>query len=442
MMEKREAQEDELCKSVASGALHPVVIQVWQKTRIDWSLAGEGISDALRKHRLGSRERRYAVEVIYGMVRHLRRLDEALRLGGITQTASGRDRLRILTYLLLEGGLATSDAEAMAPDVDWSAVAGVDDTVRRDRNAVRRLAVGASLPDWLSKNVHRQHGEAAVELMAGLNQRAPLTVRVNRLRSDRSATLEALAAAEVSASPGRYGPDAISLDEGINVRSLDLYQRGDIEVQDEASQLVAELVGAQPGERVVDLCAGAGGKTLALAAAMGNKGRLIAADIDSRKLNRLRKRARRAGVTNVQTVVLPPDGHLPAALEALANSCDRVLVDAPCSAIGTLRRHPEVRWRLQQSELERYPRLQTSILERASTLLAPGGRLVYATCTVLDAENRAVVDAVGASTELASVPVSELLDSEVCDAEGAYLEMFPHRHGTDGFFAAVMRSTS
>jgi 16S rRNA (cytosine967-C5)-methyltransferase len=198
-----------------------------------------------------------------------------------------------------------------------------------------------------------------------------------------------------------------------------------------------------PRSRVVDYCAGAGGKTLALAAAMASAGRISACDVDRRKLAELKKRARRAGASNIESVELEGEG-LPPALRSLERAAARVLVDAPCSGVGSLRRNPEARWRLDPADLRRMPELQLAIARRALDLVAPGGRLIYATCTLLRAENQAVVERLLAeNTDLAIVPPKEIWSAAraapLTDATGAFMELLPHRHGTDGFFAAVLR---
>jgi len=209
-------------------------------------------------------------------------------------------------------------------------------------------------------------------------------------------------------------------------------------VMDEGSQLVAELVAPPPGGRVLDACAGAGGKTLALGALLAGKGRVLALDTDGKKLEELRRRARRAGLTNVEARPIK-EGPL-----GIKGQFDRVLVDAPCSGLGTLRRNPEARWRLTPADLDELPARQRAILERYAPLVAPGGRLVYATCTVDAAENDAVVDAfVRAHPDFTPVPAKEILGRaralELGDGER--LRLLPHVHGTDGFFAAVLRRT-
>ncbi len=240
--------------------------------------------------------------------------------------------------------------------------------------------------------------------------------------------------------------------------------------------MIAELMAPPARSWVVNYCAGAGGKTLALAALLGNRGRVVAADVDARKLHELRRRTRRASIGNIQAVTLERDGGWPPALVDLDGKVERVLVDAPCSAVGTLRRHPEVRWRLSPDEVARYPEIQVQLCERALTLVAQGGYLVYATCTVLAPENQGVIERVlAAHPGFSLVPVRTLApalwgasaepaagspgqppapagpttapgpgpDADALDAlsgpDGRYLRLDPARHGTDGFFAAVLR---
>jgi 16S rRNA (cytosine967-C5)-methyltransferase len=220
------------------------------------------------------------------------------------------------------------------------------------------------------------------------------------------------------------------------------FREGMFEQQDEGSQLVAELVAPSPGAVVVDACAGEGGKTLALAARMGGKGRIFACDVSEAKLETLRRRAKRIGVTNVQTIVLPREGALPGPLAGLR--ADRVLIDAPCSGVGTLRRNPELRQRLDRNAPSRLAAEQRAIAARFLPLVAPGGRLIYATCTVLREEDEATVDAIRAlDPSLTPMRVLEIWGAPrgqpLADASGTHLRLFPHVHGTDGFFASVLR---
>jgi 16S rRNA (cytosine967-C5)-methyltransferase len=272
-----------------------------------------------------------------------------------------------------------------------------------------------------------------------------MTVRANRLKTTRDALAKAFAAHGLATTPGRYGEDALVVDSRTNLFALPELKDGLFEMQDEGSQLLAALVAPGPRDTVVDLCAGAGGKTLALAAMMGNKGRIVACDIDGAKLEELRRRARRAGVTTVDTIHLH-DGVWPDALEDRRDSVTRVLVDATCSGVGALRRNPEARWRMAEADIADFARRQREIALHAATLLAPGGLLVYATCTLLAAENQAVAEAVADARGLEIVPPSTVLGERAAELtaalttdDGRWFTVAPDRHGTDGFFAAILR---
>jgi 16S rRNA (cytosine967-C5)-methyltransferase len=416
-----------------------LVLELWTRTRIDWGFASDRIADVFRRERaLGSRERREVAETLYGMIRQARRIDFALE--PLRLPAERRELARYLAYRVLEGELDPARAAAELPG-DWAAVAAVDQRVARERDPVRRLGLGRSLPDWLARRFLDEYGDEADGLLAALNQRAPLTLRANTLRTSRAALADRLASEGLASHPTRYASQGLTLDMRTNVFGLAAFKEGWLEAQDEASQLCAELVAPPPRGLVVDACAGAGGKTLALGAAMESKGRLIALDTHERKLDELRRRARRAGLSNARAVAVDDD-RWPDEVEALRGRADRVLVDAPCSGLGALRRNPEARWRLSEDDLERLPRQQHAIAARAQALVAPGGRLIYATCTILRAENQAVVERLlipGWELVRAAEIWGTARASAVCDLSGTFLTLRPDRHDTDGFFAAVLR---
>ncbi len=259
-----------------------------------------------------------------------------------------------------------------------------------------------------------------------------MTVRANTLVGDRDALAAELAAEKLETHAGRWIDTALIVDSRTNLFATKPFGRGAFEAQDEGSQLLAELATPTTAKPlVVDYCAGAGGKTLALAARLGNRGRIVASDIDAGKLEELRRRARRAQVSNTRAVGIVE-------LDELRGKADVVLVDAPCSGVGALRRNPEARWRLREDELASFAKRQHEILADAAKLLAPGGRLVYATCSLLACEN---ADVVAAFDQLVPVPLGDVLDPARVtsfEREGAFTAT-PHRHGTDGFFAAVLR---
>ncbi|HEX2764218.1 MAG TPA: RsmB/NOP family class I SAM-dependent RNA methyltransferase [Allosphingosinicella sp.] len=286
----------------------------------------------------------------------------------------------------------------------------------------------SAVPGWLAARFDAVIG---AEDLASLSGRAPLDLRVNRLRGTRDEAAAAFAGAE----PTPHSPIGLRLPEAAPVDGTPAWDSGLVEVQDEGSQLLALACEARPGDTVVDLCAGAGGKTLALAAEMGNSGRLIASDSDRGRLSRMPARLTRAGVTIVEPRLLDP-GRERSALEDLTGKADLVLVDAPCSGTGTWRRNPELRWRLTRDMLERNVKLQAYLLDLATGLLAPGGRLVYAVCSLLAEEGRDQAEALGARSSL----VSQVVPIEAGRDAGAGRILTPARDGTDGFFVARWRA--
>ena len=297
-----------------------------------------------------------------------------------------------------------------------------------------------SLPRWIAERFIRQLGlDEARALARAMNQRAPLTIRANLLAGDRDALREKLAAEGTDAEPTRFSPWGLVLDGHENAFSLSAFREGRFEMQDEGSQLIALACGARPGWTVVDACAGAGGKSLALAAEMRNKGSLHALDSDAERLDEARRRARRAGVHNLRARAIAAGPEAEAQLQDLAGKADVVLVDAPCSGLGTLRRKPDARWRLTPDDPARFAALQRDLVRRFAALVRPGGRLVYATCSIGPTENEEVADAAG-EMGLSPAPIAPLLGEERARALGAgeaRLTVLPHRHGTDGFFMAT-----
>ena len=282
-----------------------------------------------------------------------------------------------------------------------------------------------SWPDALVPEIERALGDEAPLFAAACNLPGPVTVRANRLRLDRDGLAERLRAEGVPSHDARYATDALHLDGRPNVLGLRAHQEGLFEVQDEGSQLVGALVEARPGQRLLDLCAGAGGKTLLLAAALHGSGRVDAYDVDREALERLRQRAERAGASSAVRV-------LPAVPE---ESYDAVLVDAPCSTLGSLRRGPDVRWRLEVASFGKWPPVQRALLETAAPRVEAGGRLVYATCTIRHEENEDVVRAF-----LEGHPEFQQVEAPVAAElrRGPALVVLPHRQGTDGFYGAVL----
>lgn len=312
-----------------------------------------------------------------------------------------------------------------------------DDLLERHRH---------NLPEWMVGPLKAQVGDGFWPLVESLQQPAPLDLRVNTLNDKRADVQKELAAAALKAVPTPFSPWGLRIDGKPALNKLDAFMRGAVEVQDEGSQLLALLLDAKRGEMVVDFCAGAGGKTLAIGATMRNTGRLYAFDTSAHRLDALKPRLARSKLSNVHPAAIAHERD--ERIKRLAGKIDRVLVDAPCSGLGTLRRNPDLKWRQSPKSVEELTAKQTAILQSAARLVKSGGRLVYATCSVLPEENEAIAEAFSAAN-----PDFELQDAksllEALKVEGAdglcaggeggtrYLRLWPHLHATDGFFAAV-----
>jgi 16S rRNA (cytosine967-C5)-methyltransferase len=283
-------------------------------------------------------------------------------------------------------------------------------------------------------------------LVESLNQPAPLDLRVNTLHDKRADVQQELKLAGIASEATPYSPWGLRLEGKPALGKLDAFARGAVEVQDEGSQLLALLLDAKRGEMVVDFCAGAGGKTLAIGATMRNTGRLYAFDTSAHRLDALKPRLARSKLSNVHPAAIAHERD--ERIKRLAGKIDRVIVDAPCSGLGTLRRNPDLKWRQSPQSVQEMSVKQGAILQSAARLLKPGGRLVYATCSLLPQENEAIAQAFSqANPEFSLLAVGELLGqlkldnaANLCSGgEGGldYLRLWPHRHGTDGFFAAT-----
>lgn len=304
-----------------------------------------------------------------------------------------------------------------------------------------------NLPEWLATPLKAQLGAAAFwSLAESLQQPAALDLRVNALQAKRADLLPELRKAGLAAQATPYSPWGIRVDGKPALTKLDAFTRGAIEVQDEGSQLLALLLDAHRGEMVVDFCAGAGGKTLAIGATMRNTGRLYAFDVSGHRLDALKPRLARSGLSNVHPAAIAHERD--DRVKRLSGKIDRVLVDAPCSGLGTTRRNPDLKWRQSPEGIQELVAKQTAILASAARLVKPGGRLVYATCSILTEENEAIAEAFQAEhRDFIVEPVAGLLaDLKVPDAQKLcsgpnggldYLRLWPHVHHTDGFFAAV-----
>ena len=416
--------------------------------RHEGRLADRALDFTLRhKKHLYSNERRAVAERVYALLRRQRTVDfllEHAHRGFASLERTRQDVLRLGASRVLHGEtLSESERATLLGDLGPQAL----ESLARAARALealppdKRFPIAASLPDFLATRFRETFGPDAESAAEAMNERAPLTARVNGFKGDREWLRARLEQEGVSATPTPLSPLGLNLDTHINAFSLETFRDGGFELQDEGSQLLGLLVDAPP-TRVVDACAGAGGKTLQLAVQMKNRGDLHALDIEEWRIEELRKRTRRAGVHNVRTQVIPAEGpEVEAALTALQGKADRVLVDAPCSGTGTLRRKPDARYRLTPEMIADHVARQKRLLERFSTLVKPGGRLIYGTCSVLREENEAVVeDFLSRHPDYSVRAASEELGAELGArvSTGPYLRLAPHLHGTDGFFGAIL----
>lgn len=378
---------------------------------------------------LGHRDRGVIAETVYAVLRNLRHLEAWCgdRVTARRLVVAAQVRVFGLSSRNLEGAVSTGELAWIAERREGS------------KKEELSLAERADLPDWLAeKLVARLGEEKTLALAQALNQAAPLDLRVNPIKAKREQVLERLTADAVEATPGRYSPYAIRLADKPALSRYPLFLEGAFEVQDEGSQLLGLLLGAKRGEMVADFCAGAGGKTLLLGAQMRSTGRLYAFDTSEKRLARLKPRLARSGLSNVHTSAIAHEND--ARLKRLAGKIDRVLVDAPCSGLGTLRRNPDLKWRQSPEAIAELVVKQGAILAAASRLLKKGGRLVYATCSLLDEENDSIVDAfLAAHPGFRTLSAQQVLaDQDIAIECGERLRLDPLSHGTDGFFAAVM----
>ena len=390
--------------------------------------ADSTLSRYFRDHpRLGARERGVVAEAVYGMLRNKSVYTNFAETGG-------GPMMRRMALLGLADAAGTDALGGLSEEEQgW-----LQRVMEIDR-ANLPTALRTNMPAWILERLFAQHGEpGALAMIAALNLPASLDLRVNTIKSNREDVIEALTHAGLAPDPTPYAPLGLRLLKKPSLQNMPLFKDGAIEVQDEGSQLLVQIVNAKRGEMVVDFCAGAGGKTLALGALMRNTGRLYAFDVSDKRLAKLKPRLARSGLSNVHPVLIAHEND--AKVKRLAGKIDRVLVDAPCSGLGTLRRNPDVKWRQTAQGIDELNVKQIAILRGAARLVKPGGRLVYATCSVLDEENEAIVQQfLAAHEDFALVKMSAVLAEQKITLEmDDYLKLLPNLHQTDGFFAAVL----
>lgn len=390
---------------------------------------------------IGSKDRRAIADMVWAVLRRQARLnwwlDHLNHLKGV--------RALVLAHCAFEGLPLTPDMfsgvhATYGLDADERKL--IDrikgqDIFHRDQPAW----VKGEFPQWLTPRLQSLWGDDMAREIAAMRDEAPLDLRINTLKTDRATAIKRLASEKVQAQPTPISPLGVRLKERIALVQSPTWRDGWVEVQDEGSQLVALLTDPKPGEAVCDFCAGAGGKTLALAAAMQNKGRLVACDVAEWRMDKAQDRFRRAGIHNITRRVL--ESETDKWVKRSAKSFDRVLVDAPCTGTGTWRRNPDAKWQLQEQDLLELVERQASILASAARLVKPGGRLVYATCSVMAEENENQVLAFLSAHpdfQLLSVPhIWSAVAETPCPVTTDWLRLTPRTHHTDGFFAAALQ---
>ena len=377
---------------------------------------------------LGGRDRALIADTVYAALRRRRLLEK------VTPKATPRE-IALATLVKLQGvGLGQIESSLRDGEKEWL-------TALKAQNLDEQpLEVRVDLPDWVIERLRpAMKDEEILALGRSLQQPAPLDLRVNTLKAPREGVLDRLDHDEIAAQPTKFSPFGVRLREKPALNQHPMFLDGAVEVQDEGSQLLGMLMEPRRGEMVVDFCAGAGGKTLQMGAAMGSSGRLYAFDVSDKRLANLGPRLKRSGLSNVfpQRIANEND----AKVKRLRGKIDRVLVDAPCTGLGTLRRNPDLKVRQNEAAIAELNVKQRAILDAAATLLKPGGRLVYGTCSLLVEENEDMVrEFLGRHADFSLVPAREVLERQgvKLPEAGEFLRLYPHVHETDGFFAAVL----
>ena len=398
------------------------------------------LSEFFRNNRdLGTKERAFVAESVYGVLRRLRFLSTVT---ATDDTDSDDARKLVLAWMLRIQGMSIQKMEPMLSEqqIEWAR------TIKAKSMDKIPLAVQADVRDWLWDKLVAQYGETeALTIARSMHEGATLDLRVNTIKATRDEVMAKFVAenatGETNITKTPYSPIGLRMPLRLNISRHVLFTEGQIEVQDEGSQILAHLVAAKRGMMVADFCAGAGGKTLAMGALMRNTGRLYAFDVSEKRLHSLGQRLKRSGLSNLNAQRI--NGENDPKLKRLNGKFDRVLVDAPCTGLGTLRRNPDLKWRQTPQDLAELTVKQAAILARASKLTKAGGRLIYSTCSLLSDENEQIAENFLANhPDFQLISAAEILSQQQINLDtGKYLKLLPHLHHTDGFFAAVFEKT-
>jgi 16S rRNA (cytosine967-C5)-methyltransferase len=420
--------------------------------------ADSTIDTFFRSHKyLGSHDRRFIAETVYGMLRYKKRIEWLCDEAQHRYDGPADETARFLHCIAYRTAFADEEMNGLVGELDAEQgekkplLLFLAETKERNKNiddkdpflpdVTKDFSLRFSFPEWMIEEWRVRFGdEETRQMCTALNVSAPLTLRVNTLKTSVEECRVRLAKERIDSERTKFSPFGLTLRKRINVFQLDIFRRGFFEVQDEGSQLLSMLVDPKPTSKVVDACAGGGGKSLALAALMKNRGMIFALDTNAFRLEGLRKRIRRSGVDTIRVRKIET-GELPA---ELAGSADNVLVDAPCSGLGTIRRNPGMKWTVTPASIAELSGKQSEILDHYARFVKVNGRLAYSTCTMMHSENEAVVEKF-----LAEHPDFEMMEpASILRRYGLeslstekYFRLKPHVHGTDGFFAAVMRRT-
>jgi len=383
------------------------------------------------RHALEQYDRTFVAEAVFGVLRRKLLLDHL--------APQATPRQLVLLWLARVAGFSGRELAAICTtaEKEWL------NATRAQTSADTPLHVEADLPQWVTERLLLQHDDDFVRMLGrSLQEQAPLDLRVNTMRANRDEVLARLNADGIEAAPTPWSPIGIRLQGRPSINRHPLFTGGAVEVQDESSQLLGYLLAPRRSDLVVDFCAGAGGKTLMLGALMNSQGRLYAFDVSAKRLANLKPRLKRSGLSNLHPLVIAHENDTK--VKRLAGKIDRVLVDAPCSGLGTLRRNPDLKFRQSPQSVAELVVKQSSILKAAARMVRPGGRLVYATCSLLAEENQQIVSAfLAAHSEFKPLHCGELLEHHgIALACGEQMQLWPHVHRTDGFFAAALERSS
>ncbi|SDA23975.1 16S rRNA (cytosine967-C5)-methyltransferase [Nitrosospira sp. Nsp11] len=376
---------------------------------------------------LGVNDRAFVAETVFGILRHRFFIESAVNIA--------TPRSLLLAYLARFQGLNMRELISLVSETEAKLLTGIKSVSLE----AQPLDVQAEFPVWLMEKLRNFMSDSEIlDLGRSLQQAAPLDLRVNTLLASRDEVLAVLSKDGIEGSATPYSPIGIRLAGKPAINRHELFVTGKVEIQDEGSQLLGYLLGPKRRDMVVDFCAGAGGKSLMLGALMRSQGRIYALDNSEKRLNNLKPRLKRSGLSNLYPQLITNENDIK--VKRLTGKIDRVLVDAPCSGLGTLRRNPDLKWRQSPQSIEELKRKQAAILASAANLLKPGGRLVYATCSFLPEENQEIVDKfLSTHPRFMQLNCAELLIQQKIPLDtGAFLQLSPGLHRTDGFFAAAL----